>query len=288
MYEYSNEELIQRFEACIKRKYTNEDTVRNYIYDIKTFNTFLKEIHFFDATKEDVEEYIRIKLRKQNSYARINFSISVLKSFYDYLKRNKYTKNDPTNIPRPKVKKKETKGLSASQIYELRKKLKEIDDLQLEVFFGIMISAMPKKYCIKNILWRKVNWEKKYIEVETDNNKRHILYLDNYTMGNLKKLRNERKDKKIKQKWVFITRHDGHWNDVSDETLTYWLNKIKKVMELEKLDFNIMRKSSLNYWKTIRKFSDEKIDLIIKHKNGYDIEFRNILLKETEQVLQMK
>jgi hypothetical protein len=59
-------------------------------------------------------------------------------------------------------------------------------------------------------------------------------------------------------------------------------------MELEKLDFNIMRKSSLNYWKTIRKFSDEKIDLIIKHKNGYDIEFRNILLKETEQVLQMK
>ena len=288
MYDYSNEELIQRFEMCIKRKYTNETTVKNYIYDLKAFNLFLNDIHFYDTTEENVKEYIRIKLRKNNSYNRINFSISVLKSFYDYLKRNKYTNNNPTNIPRPKVKKKEIEGLNIRQLNKIKNGLKDKNDLQLEVFFCILLSAMPKKYCIKNILWRKINWDRGYIEVETDNDKRHILYLDDYTLSRLKKLREERKNKKIKQKWVFITRHDGRWNEVSDETLTYWLNKIKKNFELEKLDFNIMRETSLNYWKKNRKFSDEKINLILKHREGYNIEFRNTLLEELEKVLQME
>lgn len=288
MYDYSNEELIQRFEDCIKRKYANENTVRNYIYDLKAFNVFLEDKHFYDVEEEIVKEYIREKLIRNISYSRINFSITVLKSFYDYLKRNKYTKNNPTNIPRPKIKRKEVEGLKISKINELRKRLKEENNLQLEVFFSIMVSAMPKKYCIKNILWRKINWEKGYIEVETDNDRRHILYLDDYTLERLKKLRNQRKDKKIKQKWVFITRHNGRWNEVSDETITYWLNKIKKILELEKLDFNIMRESSFNYWRKSRKFSEEKINMILKHRNGYNIEFRNTLLEETEQVLQMK
>ena len=288
MYDYSNEELIQRFEDCIKRKYTNEYTVRNYVYDLKAFNSFLNEKHFYDAIEEDVKEYIREKLRRGISYTRVNFSISALRSFYDYLKRNKYTKNNPTNIPRPKIKKKEIEGLKVSKIYELRKSLKEGNDLQLEVFFSIMVSAMPKKYFIKNILWRKINWEKGYIEVETDDEKRHILYLDDYTLERLKKLRNERKEKHIKQKWVFITRHNGRWNEVSDETITYWMNKIKKVLELEKLDFNIMRESSFNYWRKGRRFSEEKINMIIKHRNGYNIEFRNTLLEELEEILQMK
>ena len=107
-------------------------------------------------------------------------------------------------------------------------------------------------------------------------------------MGRLKKLREERRNKKIKQKWVFITRHNGHWNEVSDETITYWMNKIKKIYELEKLDFNIMRKTTMNYWKKSRKFSDDKINLILKHRDGYNVEFRNTLLEESEKVLDMK
>ena len=98
MYDYSNEELIQRFEDCIKRKYTNEYTVRNYVYDLKAFNSFLNEKHFYDAIEEDVKEYIREKLRRGISYTRVNFSISALRSFYDYLKRNKYTKNNLKNF----------------------------------------------------------------------------------------------------------------------------------------------------------------------------------------------
>ena len=288
MYDYSNEELIQRFKICIERKHMDKNTIRNYTYDLKAFNSFLNDIHFYDATEDNVKDYIRDKIRRQNSYSRINFSISVLKSFYDYLKRNNYTKNDPTNIPRPKMKKKEVEGLSTFQIYEIRRRLKEIDNIQLEVFFGIMISAMPKKYCISNILWRKINWKKGYIEVETNETKRHILYLDDYTLDRLKALRKERKDKNIKQKWVFITRHNGHWNSVKDGTLTYWLNNIKDLLELEKLDFSIMKQSSLNYWKRARKFSDEKINLIMEHRKGYDIEFRGTLLEEVEKVLEMK
>ena len=66
------------------------------------------------------------------------------------------------------------------------------------------------------------------------------------------------------------------------------MNSIKDVLELEKLDFSIMKQSSINYWKQGRRFSDDKINLIIEHRKGYDMEFRSTLLEEVEKVLDMK
>ena len=279
----NNEELIQRYQIYLTNyRKMNDVTIRNYIYDMKAFNTFLNGKSFTDVTEEDIKIYIQDKKNKRKSANRINFSISTLSSFYKYLVRNNFMKIDPMeNIKVLRVKKKNVEGLSNIQVSKMREALRKNGDIQLEVFFSILISGMPKKYTINNILWRKINWKKGYIEVELNKEERSIIYLDKYSIDALTRLRKERKDKNIKQKWVFITRNEGHWNSVSDSTIFYWINKIKDICGLEELNFNILKKTTLIYWNK-RKFSQEKIEALISYRT-FPTEIRSLVLNEIDE-----
>ena len=284
-----NQELINRYENYLKNyKRSNEKTIRNYIYDLKAFDKFIDK-EFTDVSEEDIDTYIQNKKDKKISPSRINFSIATLSSFYKYLKKIKITKDNPVeNIPRLKIKrKKEIEYLSTYQIYETRRKLAEYGDKQLEVFFGILVASAPKKYMISKLEWRKINWKQNYIEVVINEKERGILYLDNYTMERLTELRKERKDKHIKKKWIFITRYKGNWKDIGDSTITYWLNKIAKIAEVDRLTIGNMKTTMLHYSKNGRRFSDEKINKIL-NINRFDNEFSSIYLQDLEEIIKME
>lgn len=288
-YSNDNDQIIQKYEKYLNRKKMNKYTIRNYIYDLKAYDKFLNDKHFFEATEQDIRTYIQDKINKKNSENRISFSISTLSSFYKYLVKNYETRNNPVkNLPRPKRRKnKEKECIAIGKIYVIRKELRELDDIQLEVFFGLLC-CMAKKYMIPKIEWRKINWKDKYIEIEINEKERCILYLDDYTIDRLVALRKERKENRIKRKWVFISRYNGNWSDISDATISYWMNKIKDIAKVDKLTFSMMKQTTINYWKYKRKYSDEKINKIIEHGKGYNIEFRQDVLKEVQDVLQMK
>ncbi len=284
-----NQELINRYENYLKNyKRSNEKTIRNYIYDLKAFNKFIDK-EFTDVSEEDIDTYIQNKKDKKISPSRINFSIATLSSFYKYLKKIKITKDNPVeNIPRLKIKrKKEIEYLSTYQIYETRRKLAEYGDKQLEVFFGILVASAPKKYMISKLEWRKVNWKQNYIEVIINEKERGILYLDNYTMEKLAELRKERKDKHIKRKSVFLTRYKNNWKSVGDSTISYWLNKIAKIAEVDRLTISNMKTTMLHYSKNGRRFSDEKINKIL-NMSCFDNEFRSIYLQDLEEIIKME
>ena len=184
-------------------------------------------------------------------------------------------------------RKKEIEYLSTYQIYETRRKLAEYGDKQLEVFFGILVASAPKKYMISKLEWRKIKWKQNYIEVVINEKERGILYLDNYTMERLAELRKERKDKHIKKKWIFITRYKGNWKDIGDSTITYWLNKIAKIAEVDRLTISSMKATMLHYLENGRRFSDEKINKIL-NINRFDNEFRSIYLQDLEEIIKME
>ena len=280
-----NQELINRYENYLKNyKRSNEKTIRNYIYDLKAFDKFIDK-EFTDVSEEDINVYIQDKKDKKTSPSRINFSIATLSSFYKYLKKIKITKDNPVeNIPRLKIKrKKEIEYLSTYQIYETRRRLAEYGDKQLEVFFGILVASAPKKYMISKLEWRKVNWKQNYIEVIINEKERGILYLDNYTMEKLAELRKERKDKHIKRKSVFLTRYKNNWKSIGDSTISYWLNKIAKIGEIDKLTFQIIKNTNLHYLQIGRHFTNEKIEKI-KELKEFSIEFRQDILNETNEI----
>ena len=151
----NNEELIQRYQTYLTSyRKMNDVTIRNYIYDMKAFNIFLNGKSFINVVEEDIKTYIQDKKNKRKSANRINFSISTLSSFYKYLVRNGFIKINPMeNIKVLKIRKKEVEPLNHIQVSRIREKLRENGDTQLEVFFDILISGMPKKCSISNILW---------------------------------------------------------------------------------------------------------------------------------------
>lgn len=279
-----NQMIINRYEKYLKyNKRLNETTIKNYLCDLKAFDVYLEK-HFYETKKEDIENYIKDKQMKGIGSSRINFSICVLSSFYKYLLRNHHINANPIeDVKRPSVKKKEKEeGLSHNKIYQIRKQLKEHGNLQLEVFFSLLVCSGCRKNYIDKINWRFIKWKEKYIEVIINDTERAILYLDDYTLDLLAQLRKERHKKHIKQKWVFITRHNGHWNSVTSRTITYWINRVANICELDKLNFNITKQTAIRYWK-IRRFSDEKIEKILSHQK-FEIEFRSIILDEIKNL----
>ena len=280
-----NQMIIDRYERYLKqRRKLNDVTIRNYLCDLKNFEIFTEK-HYYEVIKEDIEEYIKYKKSKGIKNERINAEVSILATFYNYLCKNDYMKINPTEgVDRPKVTKKEREeGIPFNRIRKMRQKLKEHGDLQLEVFFSLLICSGCKKHMIDKVKWRFIKWKEKYIEVTINDEERAILYLDDYTLNLLAQLRKERHKKHIKQKWVFITRYNGHWDSIKDRTITYWLSRVAKICEEERLTFIKTRQTTLVYWKKTRKFSDAKIERMLSHLK-FENEFRSIILDEIKNL----
>lgn len=73
-------ELIDKFEKNLRRKKANDKTIRNYIYDLQAFNSYMNK-SLEEITEEDINNFIQEKKDRGIKPNRINFSISVLISF---------------------------------------------------------------------------------------------------------------------------------------------------------------------------------------------------------------
>jgi hypothetical protein len=176
--------------------------------------------------------------------------------------------------------------LTIKQIFDIRRELEKIGDTQLVVYYGLLVCAFPMKQVIGGLKWRDINWKRKYMLVKIDNERSSVLYLDDYTIEKLQLLRKERKKEGLKRGQIFITRYNG-LNELTDDTQSYWLNKIKKIAGIKKLTFGTIKKANYTYLKSSRRFSEEKIELIRTHR-VFPSDLKEEILKEVDEVLNMK
>lgn len=286
----TNEQIIERYQIyLIRYRDLNEASIRNYIYTLKAFISDLNNKSLLEVTTDDVNEYIRERKMKGDKNSRITFVTSVLSTFYKYLHKNaKLIKNNPMkDVKRVKYKAKKNEDkdvISVYHLYEIRRKLKEHGDKELECFFSLLMSSMPTKQSIINAKWRKIDYDNNYIEVELDEENKGILYIDNYTKELLIELRKERRRVDIRNPHIFICRHKNRWKPISPATINVWLNKIAKICELDTLTMGILKRSTMLYWSNARKMSDEKISLIKTHRK-YNVEFEEIIQNEKNNLI---
>jgi site-specific recombinase XerD len=53
-------ELIEKYEKNLKRKKANDKTIRNYIYDLQAFNSYMNK-NLEEITEEDINNFIQEK-----------------------------------------------------------------------------------------------------------------------------------------------------------------------------------------------------------------------------------
>lgn len=114
----NNKQLIDAFITYLinERGLTN-DTTASYSEDLKHINNYLKDQSFSALNQKDIELYLKY-LNSNNLVSKsIARHISCLRSFYKFLNRNNYLKNNPMDgIDSPKTVKKLPNLLSIEEI----------------------------------------------------------------------------------------------------------------------------------------------------------------------------
>lgn len=101
---------IEEFEKYLKNiKIYSEKTITSYMYDLKDYSNFLEKNHLkiTDDTKETMSKYLNHLNEKKLSKRSISRHLSTMRTYYEYLKKEKIINNNIfQGIKNPKIDKK--------------------------------------------------------------------------------------------------------------------------------------------------------------------------------------
>lgn len=150
MFTYIDEYTNYMTDVCHK----SENTVESYRRDVQQYITYLKELGITDVTvttKTTVLTYLLSLKKRGRATSTLSRNLASLRSFYMYLVRNGYMKNDPTaSLVTPHVEKKPPKVLSGADIEKLlsqpvlsdNKGIRDSAMLELLYATGIRVSEL--------------------------------------------------------------------------------------------------------------------------------------------------
>lgn len=125
------EKQIDNFLEFIKEdKKLSENTLQSYRRDIVQFEDYVNsnKLNYLKVTEEDMKNYFSHLQEVGKKTSTISRNIASIRSFYQFLVRNKKVKKDPTDkIQSPKVEKKAPTVLSSSEIELLLEQPKNVD-----------------------------------------------------------------------------------------------------------------------------------------------------------------
>ena len=100
-------------------KRLSDNTLQSYRRDITQYDNYLvhNKINYTKVTKDDVKEYLQVLQNMNKKTSTISRNLASIRSFYQFLLKNKKIKADPTEgIQSPKIEKKAPSVLSSKEI----------------------------------------------------------------------------------------------------------------------------------------------------------------------------
>ena len=197
-------------------KKLSKNTLESYKRDLKQFREYLEEhgIHYNRVKEEDVQNYIQELQDKGKKASSISRCIASIRSFLQFILKNKKIKVDPiANIQSPKIEKRTPNVLTAKEVELL---LKQPDTVDLK---GVRDKAMLEfAYAtgmrvteIISLNIDDVNLEEAYV-ICKNGNKQRIIPLGSMSLKALKEYIEEARDVLIKnedEKALFVNINGG-------------------------------------------------------------------------------
>ena len=111
-------------------KKLSDNTLQSYKRDIIQYQNYLEEngINYAKVSKEDIKAYLNYLKQIGKKPSTISRNLASIRSFYQYSKRNKKIKNDPTeDVQSPKIEKRVPSVLTAQEVELLLEQPKDVD-----------------------------------------------------------------------------------------------------------------------------------------------------------------
>lgn len=176
-----NEKLINEFIDYLRfeKKYS-DNTISSYARDLNKANKYIKK-EFNQLTKKDIQDYIQL-LSKKKSASSVSRNISTLKSFYKFLKLNKYIKINPlSTIINPKTKQKLPKVLSEAEVNTLLDiNLKNDFDYRNKAMLELMYSSGLRVSELINLMVNDIDLNNSLVRIFGKGSKERIIPLNDY------------------------------------------------------------------------------------------------------------
>ena len=142
--------LFQKYQIDMSIRDLSPNTIYGYITDLQQWFIYMHDNQFnlsvLDCTDDDLNEYFYFRKQEGNNVNRQRRVMSSISAFYKFLRKKKLIKESPTEfLERPKQGQPVVKQtfLNVNQVNELREKLTEYGDTQLQayIFFGLSTMA---------------------------------------------------------------------------------------------------------------------------------------------------
>ncbi|AUS96226.1 site-specific tyrosine recombinase XerD [Clostridium thermosuccinogenes] len=126
------EALVQKFISFLERdKRLSANTLQSYRRDVDQYITYLREINLLNISntnKTTIIAYLLHLQKKGRATSTISRNLASIRSFYQYLSKNRIIDNDPTTgLESPKVEKKLPQILSTQEVELLLEQPKCVD-----------------------------------------------------------------------------------------------------------------------------------------------------------------
>ena len=118
------------FKFLEEEKKVSQNTLQSYQRDLKQFKRYLEacEIHYNRVKPEDINDYIKELQEDGKKASSISRCIASIRSFYQFVLRNKKIKEDPTaHIQSPKIEKRIPNVLTSKEVELLLEQPKDVD-----------------------------------------------------------------------------------------------------------------------------------------------------------------
>lgn len=113
-----------------KEKKLSSNTLQSYRRDIMQYAEYIEEhkMNYAKLNEKDIKEYLQHLDEVGKKASTISRNLASIRSFYQFLLRNRKVKNDPTEgIQSPKIEKKAPSVLSAKEVELLLEQPKDVD-----------------------------------------------------------------------------------------------------------------------------------------------------------------
>lgn len=162
-----------------KDKKLSNNTLQSYRRDITQFETYVneKDLQFLKIKKEDIQNYL-IQLKENGKKtSTISRNLASIRSFYQYLVRNKKVKEDPTEgIQSPKVEKRIPSVLTSQEVELLLDQPKAVDlkGIRDKAMLEFAYATGMRVTEIINLNAEDINLKEGYVSCKTENKQRNI------------------------------------------------------------------------------------------------------------------
>lgn len=123
-------QLKHFFEFLENDRKLSENTLQSYKRDLKQFRRYLEacELNYNKVKEEDIKDYIKELQEEGKKASSISRGIASIRSFYQFVLKNKKVKVDPTeNIQSPKIEKRVPSVLTSKEVELLLDQPKDVD-----------------------------------------------------------------------------------------------------------------------------------------------------------------